>query len=163
MCCTWLLLITHIRTYIRTNHLNHTHAHTALVLTDAHHAHTYNILPGFESICGSTQSPLHKLFVTIEWARRLLLWWSSERTQLCQWELRKQHWRLKALILYTVFIWLQKHIRFLFFFFSCFHSYCGWIRQLICTTQRLSCGGRHPSTVQRHTTPHFHWHNYSNP
>lgn len=48
--------------------------------------HTYNILPCFESICGSTQSPLHKLFVINERARRLLLWWSSERIKLCQWE-----------------------------------------------------------------------------
>lgn len=79
------------------------------------HSHTYNILPCFESICGSAQSPLHELFVTNERARGLLLWWLSERTQLCQWELRKQHWRLKALILYAFLIfWLPKHIRFLF-------------------------------------------------
>lgn len=57
----------------------HTHTHTAG--THARHTHTYNILPCFESICGSAQSPLHKLFVTTERARGLLLWWLSEKTQ----------------------------------------------------------------------------------
>lgn len=69
-----------------------THLHSVHLL----HTHTYNILPGFESICGSAQSPLHKLFVTNERVRGLLLWWSSEKIQLCQLE---QHWHL---ILYTV-------------------------------------------------------------
>lgn len=55
------------------------HTHTPLVLTPV--THTYNILPCFESICGSAQSPLHKLFVTTERARGLLLWWLSEKTQ----------------------------------------------------------------------------------
>lgn len=74
----------------------------------------------------------------------------------------------KALILYTLLIWLPKHRLFLFSSSRTqtrAHTlcYCGWIRQLICTTQRLSCRGRHPSTAQRDTTPHLHWHNFTNP
>lgn len=84
----------------------HAYTHRWYSLTPI--THTYNILPGFESICGPAQSPLHKLFVTNERARGLLLWWSSERIQLYQWERRKQHWRLKALILYVFLILTPK-------------------------------------------------------
>lgn len=65
--------------------VSHTETHTG-AHPRAPSSHTYNILPGFESICGSAQSPLHKFFVTNERAWGLLLWWWSERTQLCQLE-----------------------------------------------------------------------------
>lgn len=106
---------------------HHTLAHTPkprhTAGTCTHHTHTYNILPCFESICGSAQSPLHKLFVINERARGLLLWWLPERTQLHQWELRKQRRPLKALMLclFDLFIPHKTH--------TWAHTvFCGWIR-----------------------------------
>ena len=88
------------------------YTHLIFIHTAGAHAlltHTYNILPCFESIRGSPESPLHELFVINERARWLLLWWLSERTQLCHRELRKQH-QLLVNTVCALFIWLPEYV-----------------------------------------------------
>lgn len=77
--------------------------------------------------------------------------------------IRKHYCCLKALILFILLICPQNTSAFSFFFvFSQIthiqvhiHSGCWWIGHIMCTTQRL-CRGRHPTAVQKDTTPHLH-------
>lgn len=122
MCCSWRFLFTQICTHLICIHTTGAHVH---------HTHTYNILPCFESIRGSAQSPLHELFVINERARWLLLWWLSERTQLCHRELRKQH-QLLVNTVCALFIWLPEYVSL--FLFGPQHIHLLWMDQTAVTS-----------------------------
>lgn len=175
LCCTWLLPITHIHPHLYTLSVHwdshpcackcsqkHTHTHTQTPIT-----HTYNILPGLESICGPAQSPLHKLFVINERAWGLLLRWSSKKTQLRQLVPMEAKTALLPYALVLLhFYHSQLHSQNALFylpsdFISCIHTHtlththahthtdCNWIKGLMCTG--LSCRVRHPPLLCRLT------------